>query len=223
MSAAGFAMDEKSFGRIERIGPARGPTVVETRSLPMGNFVEDARPELDIVARAAQGEKAAVTALYDRHHSEVRALVLRLLGDEATAEDVVLDVFVQLPRLLSNFEGRSSVKTYILSSAINLARRQVRSAARRRAAVDRYAAERQRPELENPEEQHARRQLAGRLQRALDTLSMEQRSAFVLCVVEERTSSEAAEILGVPEGTVRTRIFHAKKNLRAFLESEGAQ
>ena len=56
---------------------------------------------------------------------------------------------------------------------------------------------------------------------ALDALPIEQRVAFVLCEVEDRTSREAAEIIGAPEGTVRTRLFHAKRKLREELENRG--
>ncbi len=61
------------------------------------------------------------------------------------------------------------------------------------------------------------------LTRALDTLPIEQRIAFVLCEVEERSSPDAAEIVGVPEGTLRTRLFHAKRKLREQLAREGFQ
>lgn len=69
-----------------------------------------------------------------------------------------------------------------------------------------------------PEQQAQRAQLAHVLSRALDELPLDQRVAFVLCEVEERTSTEAAAVLGVPEGTVRTRVFHARRKLRALLE-----
>lgn len=61
------------------------------------------------------------------------------------------------------------------------------------------------------------------LQRALTTLSFEHRTAFVLCELEERSSVEAAEILGVPEGTVRTRVHHARQKLRGALIERGRQ
>jgi RNA polymerase sigma-70 factor (ECF subfamily) len=57
----------------------------------------------------------------------------------------------------------------------------------------------------------------------MDELSFDHRSAFVLCEVEERSSREVAEILGVPEGTVRTRLFHARQKLRASLEKAGVR
>jgi RNA polymerase sigma-70 factor (ECF subfamily) len=73
----------------------------------------------------------------------------------------------------------------------------------------------------DPEQLQRRKELASLLTRALDRLPLEQRVAFVLCEVEERTSREVAEITGVPEGTVRTRLHHAKKKLREELTLEG--
>jgi RNA polymerase sigma-70 factor (ECF subfamily) len=61
------------------------------------------------------------------------------------------------------------------------------------------------------------------LNRALDSLPLDQRVAFVLCDVEERTSGEAAELAGAPEATLRTRLFHARKKLRTALTKEGIQ
>jgi RNA polymerase sigma-70 factor (ECF subfamily) len=75
----------------------------------------------------------------------------------------------------------------------------------------------------DPEQVTGRRELAVALERCLDALPLDQRVAFVLCEVEERTSSEVAEIVGAPEGTVRTRLFHAKKKLRALLEEAGVR
>lgn len=74
-----------------------------------------------------------------------------------------------------------------------------------------------------PEQQAQRASLARALLRALDELPLDQRVAFVLCEVEERTSREASEITGAPEATVRTRVFHAKQKLRAALEREGVR
>jgi RNA polymerase sigma-70 factor (ECF subfamily) len=66
----------------------------------------------------------------------------------------------------------------------------------------------------------ARKRLAAKLWAALDELPIDQRVVFVLCEVEQRTSVEVAAIVGAPEGTVRTRLFHAKRKLREALEDE---
>ena len=71
-----------------------------------------------------------------------------------------------------------------------------------------------------PDVEAARRRLADRLSAALDLLAHDHRVAFVLCEVEQRTSVEVAAILDVPEGTVRSRVFHARRKLRELLAEE---
>jgi RNA polymerase sigma-70 factor (ECF subfamily) len=185
---------------------------------PTADRDEDAAD--DLVDRLQRRDVGAVGEVYDRHHAAVRAFARRLVGDPATAEDLVHEVFVTLPRVAHRFKGDSSIRTFLISIAVNHARHFVRGAARRRLAMQRYA------EVLDAEashvDQHARRlELARLLTSALDQLPIDQRVAFVLCEVEGHTSVEAARIVAAPEATVRTRLFHAKKRLRALL-GEGA-
>lgn len=166
------------------------------------------------------GEPRALGEVYDAHHAAVRAFARRLLGDPSVAEDLVHDVFVHLPKAIGGFRGDSSLRTFLVAIAVNHARHFVRAAARKRAALERMARE-PRGATDNPEDQLGRRQLADALWRALETLPLEQRVAFVLCEVEQRSSSDVAEIVNVPEGTVRTRLFHARRKLRELLSQEG--
>src|SRR5690606_8428199 len=110
-------------------------------------------------------------------------------------------------------------RTFLVSIAVNRAKNHVRGAVRRRAALAKMAREPE-PASPDPHADVARRQLADRLMRALDALPFEQRVAVVLAEIEERTSAEISTIVGAPEGTVRTRIFHAKRKLRELLKAE---
>jgi RNA polymerase sigma-70 factor, ECF subfamily len=129
----------------------------------------------------------------------------------------VQDVFVELPRLAARFRGQSQFGTFLVGVAASLSRRHVRAAARRRRALQRLAAE--------PREVAAAcapdAAVLSVLYAALDALPLAQRTAFVLCEVEERSAHEVALMLGVPEPTVRTRCFHARQKLRAQLERKG--
>jgi RNA polymerase sigma-70 factor, ECF subfamily len=175
-----------------------------------------------LVAGLARAEPEAVAEAYDLHHAAVRAFARRLTGDESSAEDLVHEVFVSLPSAMRRFRGESSLRTFLISIAVNHARHYVRAAVRRRAAMERLAREPTGPSPD-PEQQARRRELADALTRALDSLSMEHRVAFVLCEVEELPSPKVARIVGIPEATVRTRLYHAKKKLRARLEREGVR
>jgi len=186
--------------------------------------VGSAPTEADCVARRiADGDPAAIGEVYDAHGAAIRAFARRLLGEDSAAEDLVHDVFVALPKAASRFRGESSLRTFLFSIAVNHARHHVRSATRRRAAIDRLTREPAPEGSSNPERDARRAELAELLTRALDALPLEQRVAFVLCEVEERTAGEAGAITGAPEATMRTRLFHAKRKLRELLSREGAR
>lgn len=188
------------------------------RAMSLGQSAE----EQPLLARLRAGEQRALGEIYDRHHEAVRAFARRLVGDDAIAEDLVHEVFVALPRLIRRFEGHGSLRAFLSGVAINHARHHVRSASRRRAALERMGSE-PAQRVASPHDAAEDRAFLRALHRALDTLPLEQRVAFVLCDVEERTSAEAADIAGAAEATMRTRLFHARKKLRAVLEKEGVR
>gem|GEM_PF-1590188 len=173
---------------------------------------------LDRCRRAARGDHDAIVALYSEHHAHVRAFARRLIGDEALAEDLVHDVFVDLARVLQGFRAECSVRSYLVAVAARRAHRQIRTRMRRRAMEVRLARE---PVASprTPADDLERDELADVLSRALDTLPFDQRVAFVLCEVEERTSVEVGLMLGEKDATIRARVLHAKKKLREALEN----
>lgn len=191
--------------------------------LPVPVVSVAASSEDDLVERLRRGERTAIGEAYAAHHAPVRAFARRLIGDDTAAEDVVHDTFVALPRAVANFRGASSLRSFLIGVAANRARRHVRAVARRRRAMSRLAeasATRTDSLAPGPDELARRRRLADRLSAALDELAHDQRVAFVLCEVEQRTSVEVAAILDVPEGTVRSRVFHARRRLRELLAAE---
>jgi RNA polymerase sigma-70 factor (ECF subfamily) len=198
-------------------------TLSELRAVTDSTFVShDKGAGEDLVARLSFGDRSAIAEAYDLHHSAVRAFAKRLVGEVAAAEDLVHEVFVSLPQAIRGYRGEASLRTFLISVAVNHARHHVRAATRRRHAMERYEREPSRSSSD-PEQQTGQRQLSELLVRCLDALPLDQRVAFVLCEVEERSSNEVGAIVGAPEGTVRTRLFHAKKKLREMLEKEGVR
>lgn len=173
----------------------------------------------DQIARARANDERAIAALYTAHHEELRGFCRRLLGDPQAAEDLVHDVFVELPRALKRYRGDASMGSFLRAIAVNHVRHHIRAVVRRRQAMNRLASE-----LEHDagfaREEIQRRELARQLTAALDQLPLAQRIAFVLCEVEEMSAVEAAAVMGVPAATVRTRLFHAKHKLREQLGGE---
>jgi RNA polymerase sigma-70 factor (ECF subfamily) len=173
-----------------------------------------------LVERLRGGEVAALGDAYDLHNGYVRAFARSLVGDDAIAEDVVQETFVALPGVIRRFAEGSTLRTFLVGIAVNHARHAVRAAARRRAMAERWAAQPTRSGT-TPEAEMRHRQLVEALSRALDELSMAHRVAFVLCELQELSAVECAALLDVPEATVRTRVFNAKRKLRAWFERRG--
>jgi RNA polymerase sigma-70 factor (ECF subfamily) len=103
--------------------------------------------------------------------------------------------------------------------AVRQAKTHLRAAVRRRAAMNRLAEELER-QGSFAQDELRKRELARALTSALDRLSVAQRSAFVLCEVEEMSAEDAAQVLDVPAATVRTRLFYARQKLGALLAEE---
>ncbi|HXJ19279.1 MAG TPA: RNA polymerase sigma factor [Polyangia bacterium] len=176
-----------------------------------------ASPEPPLVERLLQGDEAALRESYLAHRPALLRFARRLIGDAAAAHDLVHEVFVRLPRAIRRLRPGASLEGFLIAVAVNHARHHVRAAARRRRAQLRLAQEPRRAPDRAPDQELERRRLALALSSALDRLPIDQRVAFVLCAVEERTSAEAAALAGTNESTMRARLFHARRKLREHL------
>ena len=181
--------------------------------------------ERALVASCRSGDPVAFARLVRLHEGMVFNLAARLLGDSEEARDVAQEVFLQVYRKLGRFEGRSSLKTWIYRIAVNQCHNRRRFWHRRRRdreeALDeaRRRARRGRPgRLDaSPFEEARRGERARRVQAALLELSFEHRSVLVLREVEGLTCAEVAAALGVPEGTVKSRLSRAREAMRLRL------
>lgn len=177
----------------------------------------DEPEDIDLLGACAAGDRDALGALYDRHQAVLWRFLTRLLGPGTPeVDDLVQATFLEVWRSAPRFRGDAAVRTWILGIGQNLARKQMRDRGRRRAALDRLG------ELAEssvtPEGRWQDRLLVERMQVALQTLSPELRSAFVLCDVEGLKGVEAARVLSVRPGTLWRRLHDARKRLRRALE-----
>ena len=175
--------------------------------------------EPSLVARLAEGDRAAIDEVYREHRAALQGFARRFVGDAQASEDLVHDVFVALPAAIRRFRGDSSLRTFLMAIALRRGHKHLRSASRRRAAMARLADQPVAPSP-RPDVPLARQQLATTLYRALDKLPDDQRAAFVLCEIDQLGAAEAGVIAGAPEATMRTRLFHARKKLRVLLDQE---
>lgn len=174
----------------------------------------------DLVAVVAARDTSALARVYDEHQAALCSFCHRLLGEREAAEDLVHDVFVRLPELIHKLEAGRSLRAFLLAIAANRAKHHLRGASRRRKVAERFAAEPS-PRSAQPDQAAEQRWIASRIALALDGLPHEQRVTFVLAELEGQDAAAIANILSIPEATARTRLFHARRKLRAILSQWG--
>jgi len=182
--------------------------------------------ESGLLELCRRGDGQAFARLVSLHEGMVYNMALRLLGDAEEAKDLSQDVFLQVYRMLSRFEGRSSLKTWIYRIVVNQCRNRQRWWRRRRqdrccpleALTPTDEAKMAVAEgADGPYEQARRREQSRRVQEALDGLSFEHRAILLLREVECLSCEEVAVTLGLPEGTVKSRLARAREALRRRL------
>jgi RNA polymerase sigma-70 factor (ECF subfamily) len=193
---------------------------VKPKLVPLRRISGDVTEMSDeaLLAACGTGDLPALGALFDRFHVAVYRFVARLpTTDELAKDDLVQATFLEVRRTANRFRGTSSVKTWILGIAANVARHQLRSERRRRVHQAKYV-ERIAAVHEKPDAQVERRELLVRIGEALAQLPHEQQVAFILCDLEQVPGVEVARALDVPEGTLWRRLHVARKAVRAAVE-----
>lgn len=171
-----------------------------------------------LLAACGTGDASALGALFDRFHVAVYRFAGRLpMTDELARDDLVQATFLEVQRAAPAFRGTSSVKTWILGVAANIARHTLRGERRRRAHQAAYL-DRMSSAPELLDAQLERRQLLARIAEALADLPRDQQIAFILCDLEQLPGVEVARVLELPEGTLWRRLHTARKAMRAAIE-----
>jgi RNA polymerase sigma-70 factor (ECF subfamily) len=180
--------------------------------------------ESALVQRCAAGDEAACTELVSEHQRMVIQLAMNLLGDRDEAVDLSQEVFLRVFRTIHRFRGQSSLRTWIYRIAVNQARNRHRFWRRRHRAdqvsLDEHLATHGEFVSEGdatPERVLAQKELAARLQAALDRLPFDQRTAIVLREIDGLSYDEIAFSLGLAIGTVKSRLTRARQALRLEL------
>jgi RNA polymerase sigma factor (sigma-70 family) len=184
--------------------------------------VRQASPISDpqLIELVGQGNLEALGHLFDRYEGDVTRLIGRLGVPAGDADDLVQDTFLEVLRAAPRFDPQLPARNWLFGLAVMLVRR-------RRRSVSRWAAQLlQRAGLPRPEEpltpaarlEHD--QQLERFQAGFNALSAKKREVFTLVTLEGLSHDEVSRALDVPVPTVRTRLHHARQELRAFL-SEG--
>jgi RNA polymerase sigma-70 factor (ECF subfamily) len=173
----------------------------------------------DLVEGARNGDDSAFKELVRRYERIVAATVIGMLGNCAEAEDVGQETFIRFYKGLKNFRGESSVRTYLTRIAVNLSLNEIKRRKRRRLLFS------QKPlhDFHNVADPKAAGREGGDMdlvRRAIQRLDEEFRSVVVLRLIDGYSTKETADILGIPVGTVLSRLSRAQRKLREALPDD---
>lgn len=172
----------------------------------------------DLATQAASGDGAAFGVLLDRHYDRLFAFCFRLTGSRADAEDLTQDICAALPAKLRSYSGRAKVTTWLYRVAVNAAhdrRRKHATYVRATAGWGNWEIGRTADAAEDADKSDW---LVG----AMATLTDDLRDTLAL-ILDDATHAQAAEVLGVSEGTISWRMSEAKKRLKSHRMQEDAE
>jgi len=192
---------------------------ISTGSAARGIIAAQATSDEMLLESIAAGEKAAMHVLYARHNVRVFRFILRIVGDTSVAEDLVSQVFLDVWRTAGQFEGRSQVSTWMLAIARFKALTALRN--RRHEDIDQEEVLQIADTGDTPESAMNRSQTSSALRAAIAQLSPAHREIIDLVYYHEKSVEEVGQIIGIPQATVKTRMFYARKHLAELLKDAG--
>ena len=189
--------------------------------------------DAELVARVQAGDKQAFDLLVLKYQRKIMRLLSRMIRDQAEVEDVAQEAFIKAYRALPQFRGDSAFYTWLYRIAINTARNWLSSNSRRPSTPSSYENEDGETfdEMDNltdnttPESELASRQIAQTVNKAIEDLPEDLRTAIVLREIEGMSYEDIAQSMNCPIGTVRSRIFRAREaiatKLRPMMANSG--
>lgn len=201
-----------------------------TRQLEWIAVPWDEREEAALIERLRARDETAFNELVRAYERRVFGLMLRMLGRREEAEDLAQEVFVQVFKAIDQFRGDSKLSTWIYRIGVNLCKNHSKYLQRRHANdQDEFEPLAERApmssakgttvgDIARPDEMLVGRQIEVIVQRAIDSLDPEFKEALILRDVEDLSYEEIAQITGVPDGTVKSRIHRARAQLKAIVE-----
>lgn len=172
-----------------------------------------------LIRRIAGRDSSAMSALYARHHVRLYRYLVRLVRNEAIAEELMNEVFLETWRKAGSFEGRSAVSTWLMSIAHNKAVSLIRK--KSDEPLDEGYAMQLADQDDTPEIASQKRNKAEVMRACMEKLSTDHREIIDLVYYHDKSVLEAAEILEIPENTVKTRMFYARKKMAEFMREAG--
>jgi RNA polymerase sigma-70 factor, ECF subfamily len=172
----------------------------------------------DLIKQIATGNRLALEALYGRHRVKLYRFLVRLAKNETAAEDILIDVFFDVWQQAGRFEARSTASTWLFAIARFKALSARRECQHLELGPDEDIIEDPSDDPEAFTQKVDKRKI---IQRCLKLLSVPHREVIDLVYYHEKSIKEVGEILGIPDNTVKTRMFHARKRLSDLLVAAG--
>jgi RNA polymerase sigma-70 factor (ECF subfamily) len=176
--------------------------------------------EEELIHKARMGDVQAYGSLVEKYQYRIFNLIRRLVSQEDVVEDLAQEVFIKVFRKIGDFRAESSFYTWMYKIALNTCRNYYRRQSPTVVELDRYEERDSLPGTvspETPEEVLFRQRRAGQVREALDKLPPEQKEVLVMRDLEGFSYQEIAVILELPIGTVRSRIFRGRYNMKGLL------
>jgi len=173
----------------------------------------------DLIARIAGKDQTAVEVLFGRYQVRIFRFIQRRVRSEAIAEELTNEVFLEVWRSAARFEGRSSLSSWMYSIAHNKAVSLLRK--RRDEELDDDAAVAIADGADTPEVAAQKADKGALLKTCMERLSDDHRTIIDLVYYHEMSIAEVAAVVSIPENTVKTRMFYARKKLSEFLKEAG--
>ena len=169
------------------------------------------------LAKCRGGDSLAIERLVQTHQQDVYRLALSILDDPEEADDATQEVFLAALRSLDSFRGDSSLKTWLFSITINLCRSRLQKG-KSRERLSQVLQSVFRREQTRPESEAIQHEADSELWRAVHALDEKHRIPVILRYYHDLPIAEIAEMLGIPVGTVHSRLNHARERLRAQMK-----
>jgi RNA polymerase sigma-70 factor (ECF subfamily) len=205
---------------------------VNTPVIPASNTKQQRAKEAEedriLIGRAQAGDRVAFRKLVERHQRRAFSIALALVRDENDARELVQDAFLRVYKGLGSFQGGSSFFTWLYRIITNLSIDLIRKPGRQIGELHEDRAELDgdqdidfpflsRVDGADPADVVRRREIAARLQKALDALPPYHRGVIVMREIEGLSYEEMAQAMGVSKGTIMSRLFHARQKLQKAL------
>ena len=179
------------------------------------------RTDEGLVQSIAAGDQFAMQILFTRHRDKVNRFIQRFTRDECLAEDALSELFLDVWRKAGSFEGECQVATWLLAIARNKTLALLRQ--RKFVALDETEAGLIEDPTDNPESALDKKSHSTLLQKCLKVLSPNHRQIIDLVYYQSKSIQEAAEVIGIPINTVKTRMFYARNQLGKVLKQAGVE